>query len=224
LIKLYGKVTDFNSDPMEGAIVEIKNKRFETVCRTISDTEGRYRLNVDEGSYIAMYVCKDYATRNLEYWAWNVLAYQDLEINPRIDGLEVYAINAWIPQGAMPSVQIYFRPVSLRRAKDLSQRLGVEFPASKDELKSLKVIDIAPKLTKEDVDVTVNNEPVGVLEINRVREAIGEDQSMYAYVIQTSLPKQQTDLDYSRISIVLRDKETGEKGEGCLFLKEPSYV
>ena len=224
MIKLYGKVTDFDSNPIEGAIVEIKNKRFETVYRTISDTEGRYRLDVDEGRYIAMYVCKEYAAKNLEYWAWNVLAYQDLEINPRIDGLEVYAINAWVPQGAMPSVQIYFRPMSLRRAKELSQRLGVGFPASKNELKSLEVIDIAPKLTKEDIDVTVNNQPVEVFEINRLMEAIGEDQSMHAYVVQTSSPKRQMCLDYSRINIVLRDKETGETGEGCLFWKEPSYV
>jgi len=224
LIRIYGKVTDFDGNPIEGAAVEIKNRRFESIYQTISDAKGRYSLEVDKGTYIAMYVCKDYATKNLEYWAWNVLVYQDLEINPRIDRLEVYATNAWVPQGAMPSIQIYFRPMSLRRAQELSQRLGVGFPASKAELKSLKMIDIAPKLTKEDIDVTVNNRPVRVLEINRVREAIGEDQSMHAYVIQTSLPKQQTDLDYSRINIVLRDKETGEKGESCLFWKEPSYV
>jgi len=42
---------------------------------------------------------------------------------------------------------------------------------------------------EEDIDVTVNNQPVGVFEINRLMEAIGEDQSMHAYVIQTSLPQ-----------------------------------
>jgi len=224
VIEIYGNVTDFDGNPIEGAAVEIKNKRFETICQTITDAKGRYRLEVDEGTYIAMYACKDYATENLEYWAWNIFAYQNLEINPRIDGLEVYAINAWIPQGAMPSVQIYFRPMSLRRARELSRCFGVGFPASRDELKSLKVIDIAPKLTKDDVDATIDNQPVKVFELDKVKEAIGEDQSMYGYVIQTSLPEQQTGLDYSQIRVVLKDPETGERGEGCLFWKKPSYV
>ncbi len=96
-----------------------------------------------------MYICKDYAVKNLEYWAWNVLAYHDVEIDARIDGLEVYAINAWMPQGATPSMQIYFRPMSLRRVKEFSQRLGIKFPPSREELRSLKVIDIAPRLTKK---------------------------------------------------------------------------
>lgn len=224
MIKIYGKVTDFDGNPIEGATVEIKNKRFETVYQTISDAKGNYRLEVKKGTYIAMYACKDYGTKNLEYWTWDVLAYQDLEVNPRIDGLEVYAIKAWIPQGAMPSMQIYFRPMSLRRAKDLSQRLGVGFPASKDELKSLKVIDIAPKLTKDDVDVTIDKQLVKVLELSVVREAVGEDQSIYGYVIQTSLPEQQTSVDYNRICVVLRDPETGEKGEGLLFWKKLCYA
>jgi len=70
----------------------------------------------------------------------------------------------------------------------LSQRFGIWFPASRDELKSLKEIDIAPKLTNDDVDITIDNQPVKVLKINKVKEAIGEDQSMYGYIIQTSLP------------------------------------
>jgi len=57
----------------------------------------------------------NYKKENLEYWAWNIPAYSDLEINTRIDGLEVYAMNAWVPQGAVPSFQIYFRPMSLKR-------------------------------------------------------------------------------------------------------------
>jgi len=88
-----------------------------------------------------MWACKDYAVENLEYWAWNIMAYQDLEINPCIDGLEVYAVNAWIPQGGMPSVQIYFRPMSLKRLKQLSQRLGLRFPPSPGDLSALNIID-----------------------------------------------------------------------------------
>lgn len=224
MVEIHGKATDFDGNPMEGAVVEIKNKQFVTVYQALSDANGSYRLRISEGTYIAMYACKDYLTKNLEYWAWNVIAYQDLEINPRIDGLEVYAINAWMPQGAMPSMQVYFRPMSLSRAKELSRKLGIGFPASRDELKSLELIDIAPRLTKDDIDVAIDDQPVEVLEVNRVREASGEEQSMHAYLIQTTLLQQQTCLDYCRIRIILRDSETKEKGEGCLFWNKPNYV
>jgi len=51
-------------------------------------------MTVGEGIYVAMYACKDYPKGNFEYWTWNVIAFQDLEINLRINGLEVYTINA----------------------------------------------------------------------------------------------------------------------------------
>jgi len=224
LVKIYGIVTDFNGNPIEKSTVEIKNKHFETIYQTFTDAEGKYRLEVVEGTYIAMYICKDYLVKNLEYWAWNILAYRDLEINARIDGLEVYAINAWMPQGALPSIQIYFRPMSLRRVKELSKRLGIGFPPSQEELKSLKVIDIAPRLTKKDVTVTVDGYPVEILTLNKVEEAAGEDQVIFGYLIQTSLPGRWRNSDYSRICITVEDSETGEKGEGYLFWQKPNYV
>lgn len=224
MVEIYGIVTDFNGNPIEKATVEVKNRRFETIYQTFTDADGKYRLKVVEGTYIAMYICKDYLVKNLEYWAWNVLAYSNLEINARIDGLEVYAINAWMPQGALPSMQIYFRPMSLRRVKELSQCLGIGFPPSREELKSLKAIDIAPRLTKKDVTVTIDGYPVKIFTLNKVEEAAGEDQVVFGYLIQTSLPERWRNSDYSQICITVEDSETGEKGEGCLFWQKPKYV
>lgn len=62
---------------------------------------------------MALTAVKGYQVQSLEYWAWNAPADTDLEINPRFDRLEVYAINAWRLQGAYPSYQIYFRPLGL---------------------------------------------------------------------------------------------------------------
>jgi hypothetical protein len=128
LIRIYGKVTDFNGNPMERVEIVVLSREFKAIYQTFSDADGKYSLDISRGNYIALWACKDYAIKNLEYWAWNIPAYQDLEINPRINGLEVYAINAWIPQGGLPSMQIYFRPMSLERAKEFSQRLGIGFP------------------------------------------------------------------------------------------------
>jgi hypothetical protein len=226
LIRIYGKVTDFNGNPIEDAEIVIVNKKFEVIYKAFSDADGKYSLNIDEGNYFALWACKDYAAKNLEYWAWSIPAYQDLEVNPRINGLEVYAINAWMPQGGLPSMQIYFRPMSLKRAKEFSQRLGVGFPPSPDEIRNVShnfsVIDIAPNLTKDDIEVLIDDQAVKILEVNKVKEAAGGNQSIYGYLIQTTIPKNSKDLknsNYSQIRIIISDCETGEKGEGCLFCK-----
>jgi hypothetical protein len=215
MIEIRGKVIDFDGNPIEGADVRLKDRRFEDVCKAVSDAEGKYGLQVKEGTYVGMYACKDYGTKNLEFWAWNVPAYQNLEVNPRFDGLELYAMNAWMPQGAYPSLQVYFRPMSLRRMKD---------KGGKEGLKSASVIDIAPKLAKADVAVKIDDQDVTMLEMNEVKEAAGPKQSILAHLIQTALPKQRKDAAFHRIQVTIIDTVTGEKGEGVLFWKTPEWV
>jgi hypothetical protein len=47
-------------------------------------------MPVETGMYIALTAVKDYSVKDLEYWAWNVPAFGELEINPRFDRLEVW--------------------------------------------------------------------------------------------------------------------------------------
>jgi len=72
------------------------------------DANGFYKLRVPNGGYLALMACKDYKIKNLEYWAWNMPAFKDLEINSQIDGLVIYAMNCLIPQTQIPSWMIYF--------------------------------------------------------------------------------------------------------------------
>jgi len=214
MIEIRGKVTDFDGNPLENADVVLKDKKFGDVYKNLSDADGKYHLQVIEGTYIALFACKDYSVRNLEFWAWNVPAFQDLEINPRFDGLELYAMNAWIPQGAYPSLQVYVRPMSLQRVRD---------KGGPEAFKSERVIDIAPKLKKDDVSVKIDDQNANVLDINEVREAVGSNQSMRAYIIQTVLPDKWKDLAYHQILMTLRDSVTAEKGEGIVFWKTPCW-
>ena len=100
MIWISGKVMDFHNNPMENAVIEIKNANFETLYQTYSNKKGEYKLHVKEGIYLALAACKDFKTKNLEYWVWNIPAYHDLQLNARIDGIELYAMNAFLPQGA----------------------------------------------------------------------------------------------------------------------------
>ena len=217
MIRIHGTVADFNGNPISGASVELKKNAFKGAHGCLSDDQGRYELSAEEGRYVALaaIVPKDYRRTRLEYWAWNVPAHRDLEINPRYDALEIYAMNAWIPQGALPSLQIYFRPMSLKRALDQG---GLE------ELRKMRVVDIAPDLTPEDIQVRIGEAPVPALEVNKVREAGPGGQAIFAYLIQTPLPEKRPAHDIWRITLTAKDPETGEMGENLLFWERPQYV
>ena len=212
-VRISGRVTDFSNRPIVGASVELKDSRFETVAGATSGSDGGYALTVPKGNYMALTAVKDYQTKFLEYWAWNVPASEDLEINPRFDRLEVYAVNAWRPQGAYPSYQIYFRPMSLTKVTK-----GVIAAGGMENFGKLPLLDMAPDLSPGDIIVTIDGQAVNILKVNRILEAAGPKQDMVGYVIQTELPERKTVKDYSIITITLTDHETGEKGEAGLFV------
>jgi len=212
-VTISGHVSDFKGQPIEGAAVYLKDERFHDAATAVSDKAGFYSLTAPMGHYMALVAVKDYQAKYLEYWAWNVPAFNDLEINPRFDRIEVYAVNAWRPQGAYPSCQIYFRPMSLSLVmKKIAEAGGME------KLSTLPVIDIAPKLGKDDIEATIDGQRVEILEVNQVREATGKDQYMVGYLIQVTLPEKRADKEYSIITITVTDPSTGEKGEGCVFV------
>jgi hypothetical protein len=214
VVTISGRVTDFDGQPIGGAKIMLKDDGFNDVATAASDKDGQYSLQAPKGRYMALAAVKDYQIKNLEYWAWNVPADRDLEINPRFHRIEVYAINAWRPQGVYPSYQIYFRPMSLTKViKKVMEAGGM------DKLQELPVIDIAPELDIEDIKVTINGRSAVALAVTRVREAAAPGQFMFGYLIQVELPEKALEKDYSFLTITLRDPSTGDRGEGSLFIK-----
>lgn len=218
-VRISGRVTDFEGRPIGGATIELKNSRFDNAAEGVSDKDGRYSLSVPKGTYMALAAVKDYRVKSLEYWAWTVRAEQDIEINPRFDRLEVYGINAWRPQGGYASYQIYFRPMSLTRTMKAVMGAG-----GMENLGKLPVIDIAPELTVDDIQVAIDGQPVKVLQMDRVREASGPNQYLFGYLIQVPLPEKKPAPEYFPITITLTDKATGERGEGCLFFRPARLI
>jgi hypothetical protein len=227
-VTLYGKVTDFNNQPIDSASVWLKHrsdniyinnkkKLFDNAYEKLTDANGNFSIEVEKGTYYCLYAIKesDYGKTKLEYWAWNLPIYNDLEINPKYDRMEIYGINASEPQtGPFETYQIYFRPMSLTKA--------LKLPKTK-----LEIIDIAPKtITKNELQVQVNDIDAEVVSINKVDE-YARGTTMYGYLIQILKPTQQvsrinnpkTAKGYDKISITLHSNETNEKGKGEYFIK-----
>jgi hypothetical protein len=115
--KVSGIVTDFKGNPLNKADVKILGKSsFEPVYEAVTDINGRYVLDVEEGQYMALVSFYEYGTKYLENWNWNFQVGQNIEVNMRIGEIEVYSMNAFIPQGSPPpKVMIYIRPCSIRK-------------------------------------------------------------------------------------------------------------
>jgi hypothetical protein len=223
-IRIYGHVTDFNDQPIDSVTVWLKNKNFENLYETISDKNGFYSLTALKGAYYCLYAIRlsDYGKTKLEYWAWNIPAYKDLEINPQYERMEIYGINVFEPQvGPWDTYMIYFRPMSLTKS--------LAFQGSEDkkekERKSMvqhDTINIAPNtINKEELDIRINERKGEVVNITRIPE-YARGGYLYGYIVQVKKPEdvRENSGKYDKITIVLKSNETGEFGKGEYFIEK----
>jgi hypothetical protein len=56
MIEISGKVTDFNNNPIEGAEIDIKNDKFETVYQTYSKIIKQRILSIGHGIFHAIII------------------------------------------------------------------------------------------------------------------------------------------------------------------------
>lgn len=211
-MKLYGKVTDFDGRPLPGAEVHMVGRGWEATAYTSTDEHGLYALEVEHGIYLAVWICKDYKERMLEYWAWHVPVYGDLELNARVDRLEVYGLNAFWPR-QRATLMVFFRPMSLTRA--------LAWEARKPEPPGL--IDIAPRLNPEDTKITIDGRPAPLLCVTKVREEAPPDRYLDAYLVHVEADGICETDAYRKIDVAIVDRETGERGEGTVFWQHAVY-
>ena len=219
-IKISGIVTDFEGHPVDSAIVEVKRSNFKTAYETLTDNKGQYRLKVLKGKYLALASLKmsEYPVtgsslpkdeQRLEFWAWNIIAEDDIIFNIKYHRLEIYGVNIFRIQGATPGFTIYCRPMSLTR--------GFSEPEKK-----LDFIDICPPPEELDVKVKINGYPVKVNMKEKVKEYVSNG-ICYGYLLHIDLPTEQTNKNYDIFHIEMTDLKNGDKGEAVCFRKKDEY-
>ena len=151
-IRIYGHVTDFRDQPIDSVAVRLKDKNFKNLYETITDKNGYFSLTVLKKSYSCIYAIKliDYGKTKLEYWAWNIPAYNDLEINPKYERMEIYGMNAFEPQvSPRETYMVYFRPMSLTKSLKFQGKRSKKEVEQKAFAKN-DTIDIAPNTISKD--------------------------------------------------------------------------
>ena len=229
-VEISGKVTDFNGNPIDSAIIELMHPNFTAAYSAYSDSNGDYKLTgVKKGTYMAMYVIRpnEYPRKNavppedmrLEFWAWNVIADRDLLINPHYGRLELYGLNAYMIMGGGTGMWLYVRPMSL--AKLLKYDTGVYTNKSKiDELVDVNVYSEYFK-----AQVFVDDKPVIVKSIQKVEELAATEKkaAMIGYLINIDYNITQKPVKPLKIRVVGENTEYNEKGENICFFEIADY-
>ncbi len=167
---LDGYIKDKYDQPVEQAVVELKNNSFETLFTACTDTEGYYRFDIPAGYYPFFFAVKGYKESGLEYWCQDIVLDADLQLDAKIDTLEVYGLHCFTVKGAANGLMVYFRPMSLDK-----YLRGAE--------------DIAPD--QIDIKVSVDGEESTIVNVNKVFECAGTHK-MPAYLIQIDSEKADT--------------------------------
>lgn len=224
-VRIYGQVTDFKNSPIDSVTVRVKNKNFENLYETTTDKNGFFSMKVEKKTYCCIYAIKlaDYGKTKLEYWAWNIPAYNDLEINPKYERMEIYGVNAFEPQvSPHETYMVYFRPMSLSKSLEFQGKKNKK-EIEQQAIAERSTIDIAPStIYKDELTVKINGYESEVIEINKITE-YARGTCLYGYIIQIRKPadNEKQYLNYDKISIILHSNETDEYGMGECFIKKP---
>lgn len=230
--RVSGVVTDFEGHALGGVSVILKDRQFKDLYRTLSGKDGRYSLSVPKDTYYCLIAVREpeYRVSKLEYWAWNVPVYGDIEIDPQYDRMEIYGINIFEPQVTpQETYMVYFRPMSLTKTLKIvdEQKIDVKKFESEKRAEGLlrtargEILNLSPdSLTPEEISMEVNGIKAEILGITKTIE-YGRGVYLYGYVVQIKKPKGKLASIpvYDRITIKVRSTETGEAGKGEAFIK-----
>ncbi|NLJ89931.1 MAG: carboxypeptidase regulatory-like domain-containing protein [Clostridiales bacterium] len=191
-----GTISDKNGKAMSKVSVKLLNENFEEIISTITNEDGEYHLNTENGHYPFMLAVKDYKEKYLEFWCQNINLNKDIIINGSIDKLEVYGLHCFRILGAYPSLTVYFRPMSLEK-----------YNKGED--------DISPNITNDSIKAFINSENIKILKINKIKEYLG-DTCLTAYLIQVSLPEILLNKNENLLDVQIFDLE-GFFGQASIF-------
>jgi hypothetical protein len=221
LRRLHGRVTTFDGAAVSKPI--IRGCHGETA---FGDDAGRYELFLSGPCRDVAVFDRGYTKTTLEPWLYGVDLPGDLELNPRMDRMEVESLNAWT---SATTLHAFFVPMSLGHVQ------RVQAKGAKGEAEAAVDPSAWPRLKASDVRMYLGDEALSPLTLNELVETFsiaGQTGRRWVYV--ASVPRIAS--DGKRVDVwgkVLRVEiqtrlpadagERLERGEGYFlgFMKRP---
>lgn len=228
-VRISGKVTDYNGNPVDSCTVLIYNPDFTEAYETLSNPQGYYSLDsIPKGRYAAIAAMRvnEYPRMlavapedmKLEFWAWNVIADRDITLNIRYDKMELYGTKAFIEFGGRQEMLIYTRPMSVTKV------VAYQNFANKADAENNSIVTIEPQYMT--FDVFCDGKPLEIYSVQPLTmqnkdNSVGND---ICYLLQVELPNDiyTRNLPYE-IRVVGHNSQYNEHGESVYYLEPPKY-
>lgn len=228
-VTISGIINDYKGNPVDSCYVCIYNPDFSTAYETYSDSLGLYKIeNVTPGNYacIAAMRLDEYPREQgvapekmkLEFWAWNVIANENIELNIRYDKMELYGTKAFFEFGGRQELLIYTRPMSVTKV--------INDPNYMDKSSQEKNWKVTVEPEYMDFEVFADGQKLQLISVQPLSlpNTNGNTLNDDCYLIQTSLP---TDI-YNHntpyeIRVVGHNTQYDEWGESVYYLLPPKY-
>ena len=245
-VTIAGKVTDFDGTPIDSCTVCWMNESFETITQALTNSEGYYSAKIKKGNYNAVAAIYEpsytYNALNtelpesehrLEFWAWNFIADRDTILNIRYHRMEAYGIHSFYIPGAVPTFQIYVRPMSLTRTYDWMKKKKPKSLVHGEDLskitqqpvtKKAKSSKLSPSTKEIGIRVWIDDEEVELLQKQEINEYVNANEIMNAYLLTVDCPTHNTSLPYWVIKVELKDLKNGDCGEGIYYMVKNNYM
>ena len=220
-VTIHGRVTDYNGQPIDSASVWWQNPQFNDIIEAITDKDGQpaFHGNVRIGGQInrgcTLIFSFGYTGR----------------VMPVFVG---YGLRAFCIPGAMPTYQIYVRPMSLTRTYQWMKETKPESLVHGENLsdieqqeqnKEARECQMAPRPGQLKVTVWIDGEKVPVLMKQEIKEYFDSNEYGNAYLLTVDMPKHpKKDLPYRIFKVELEDMENGDRGEGLYYMEKENYV
>ena len=218
--RLYGRVTDFEGEPLADRQVLISADAHEETAGTLTDAEGRYAITLPGRTYNKVWIDDERQTgqKSLQFWAWNVILDRDTELDARVGRIQVYELNTWNNNAGGDQLFAYFRPMAL--SKSLMNPMKTSRLRKVGE-RTIRITDLSPHFDSQGIEAHLNGQRVPVFTAVQVLEAIAEDWYMPSYVAQISRRNVQPGRNSLRLVInaetpVDSTTTVTERGEGVI--------
>lgn len=228
-VTISGIINDYKGNPVDSCYVCIYNPDFSTAYETYSDSLGLYKIeNVAQGNYACLAAMRldEYPREQgvapekmkLEFWAWNVIANENIELNIRYDKMELYGTKAFFEFGGRQELLIYTRPMSVTKV--------INDPNYMDKSSQEKNWKVTVEPEFMEFEVFADGQKLQLISVQPLSlpNTNGNSLNDDCYLIQTSLP---TDI-YNHntpyeIRVVGHNAQYDEWGESVYYLLPPKY-
>ena len=220
-VRVHGRITDFSGKPLKNAVIYLVTNPSGGFAGALTDNKGHFELYAPKGYYNHIFACDcAYGRKKLEFYGWHLHLHKELELNIRVDKIEIYRLTVAVTPER--TLLVDFTPMDVvHTVKKGTQYAEIIRKALNGEhLKEGEIDMFFPKLSRENVNIYLDDRKLRVLtfqERYHSLENYGIKGLRRGYVLETDVLDVKPGVYDLRIVVSAEFGEVKEHGEAMYF-------